>query len=169
MPYRKDISLMWETLYAVILQSMYSCSMHKVSKWEYLENAFLFYFFYFIFFSQEPKWKTLDTWKLQEHDLNAIRGCSFTFCITGLKCVTWEQHLCYVCFRKLHIDPSGTVFAGNPMRGRSSGGKSEAKALTDRASPEEFFHLIGVSDEKGNLLLASKPKSDCSVVFRLFG
>lgn len=101
---------------------------------------------------QETKRKTLDTWKLQLHYVNAIKGCSVTFCIAGVKCVTQEQRLCYVYFRKLHIDPSGTVFAGSSKWGRNSRGKSEAKALSDTASPGEGFHLIG---EKGNLLSAS--------------
>lgn len=36
------------------------------------------------------KWKTPDTWELLVHDLNAIRGCSYTFPITAAECATHE-------------------------------------------------------------------------------
>lgn len=76
-----------------------------------------------------------------------------TFCITGVECVTQEQLLCYVCFRKLDIDPSGTVFAGDPMCDISSMGENKAKVLFDKDSPDKFFQWIG---EKETLLIVSK-------------
>lgn len=78
------------------------------------------------------KWKTPDTWELLVHDLNAIRGCSYTFPITAAECATHEEHLRRVCFRKRCWSPQALCSQALP-REASSRGEVKQTDLSYRA------------------------------------
>lgn len=86
--------------------------------------------------------------------MNAIGGFSLTFRITGVKCVAQELCLCYGWFRKLNIDPSGTVFSGYPMWDRAEVEKQSKNSLWQILSRQVF----STDRKKGESIFSFQPK-----------
>lgn len=128
-----------------MLWSLYSCS--TLPDWHMR-----------ISLSQTIKWKTPDTQNphMIWMPLRAVVTC---FVLQPLS-LQPSHSVCYVCFRKLSIDPSGTLFAGSPCETVTAGKKVKHRELT--AILQTYFQLIGEMD---NWFQTCKPKPYCSTAF----